>query len=180
MPDSCRKDNFFCQKSINPSHAEWFKMPCPPLIVSQSDYLIQVVDTNSHSAWQTVQIQINWLLQKPTDLDLHCFQRQGISRFRVQGQYSYFYINYRGTSNAFPQHVFIENFTWTPPLSRTMVKCSMWQLQTHQILPRPEVIKLFPVFNSAEHEICPANKSQITNNCKFFLTKHSWAWKFLC
>ena len=27
--------------------------------------------------WQTVQIQIIWLLQKPTDLDLHCLQRQG-------------------------------------------------------------------------------------------------------
>ena len=33
----------------------------------------------------------------------------------------------------------------------------------------PEVIKLFFVLNSAEHEICPANKSQITNNCNFFL-----------
>ena len=30
--------------------------------------------------WQTEQIQISWLLQKPTDLDLHCLQRQGISR----------------------------------------------------------------------------------------------------
>ena len=27
-----------------------------------------------------MQIQISWLLQKPTDLDLHCLQRQGISR----------------------------------------------------------------------------------------------------
>ena len=25
----------------------------------------------------------------------------------------------------------------------------------------------------AEHEIFPANKSQITNNCKFFLAKYS-------
>ena len=30
---------------------------------------------------QTVQIQISWLLQNPTDLDVHCFQRQGISGF---------------------------------------------------------------------------------------------------
>ena len=29
------------------------------------------------------------------------------------------------------------------------------------------------MLNSAEHEICPTNKSQITNNCKFFLAKHS-------
>ena len=28
-----------------------------------------------------MQIQISWLLQKPTDLDLHCLQRQGISAF---------------------------------------------------------------------------------------------------
>ena len=34
-----------------------------------------------------MQIQIRWLLQKPTDLDLHCLQRQGIfgfSRTRVK------------------------------------------------------------------------------------------------
>ena len=30
-----------------------------------------------------MQIQISWLLQKPTDLDLHCLQRQGISRFSM-------------------------------------------------------------------------------------------------
>ena len=56
-------------------------MPCPLLIVSQSDSLIQIVDINSYTDWQTVQIQISWLLQKPTDLDLHCLQRHGISRF---------------------------------------------------------------------------------------------------
>ena len=55
-------------------------MTCPLLIFSQSDYLIQMVDMNSDK-WQTVQIQISWLLQKPTDLDLHCLQRQGISGF---------------------------------------------------------------------------------------------------
>ena len=55
-------------------------MPCPHLIVSQSDYLIQGVDTNSHTEKQTVQIKISWLFQKPTDLDLHCLQRQGITR----------------------------------------------------------------------------------------------------
>ena len=56
-------------------------MTRPLLIFSQSDYLIQVVDTNSNTEWQTVQIQISWLLQKPTDLDLHCLQRQNISGF---------------------------------------------------------------------------------------------------
>ena len=62
-------------------------MPCPLLIFSQSDYLTRIVAINSHTSWQTVQIQISWLLQiflflqKPTDLDLHCLQRQGISGF---------------------------------------------------------------------------------------------------
>ena len=54
-------------------------MPRPCLIFSQSDDLIRIVVINSHTKWQTVQIQISWLLQKPTDLDLHCLQRQGIS-----------------------------------------------------------------------------------------------------
>ena len=34
--------------------------------------------------------------------------------------------------------------------------------------------KTFFVLNSAEHEIYPANKSKITNNCKFFLAKHRY------
>ena len=36
-------------------------MPCLFQIFSQSDYLSQIVDNNSHIEWQTVQIQINWL-----------------------------------------------------------------------------------------------------------------------
>ena len=60
---------------FNPCPAEYIKMPCPLLIFSQSDYLVQIVAKNSHTYWQTVQIQISWLLQKPTDLDLHCLQR---------------------------------------------------------------------------------------------------------
>ena len=43
---------------------------------------------------------------------------------------------------------------------------------------RPWGYKTFFMPNSAEHEFCPANKSQPTNNYKFFLAKHSWAWKF--
>ena len=30
-----------------------------------------------------MQIRISWLLQKPTDLDLHCLQRQYISGFSM-------------------------------------------------------------------------------------------------
>ena len=34
---------------------------------------------------KTVQIQISWLLQKPTDLDLHCLLRQGMSCLAREG-----------------------------------------------------------------------------------------------
>ena len=37
----------------------------------------------------------------------------------------------------------------------------------------PEVIKLFFMLNSTEYDIFHANKSQITNNAKLFLAKHS-------
>ena len=66
-------------------------MPHPIQIFSQSDCLIQIVDTNSLTEWQTMQIKISWLLKKPTDLDLHCLQRQGISvlsRTRVKQELS--------------------------------------------------------------------------------------------
>ena len=45
---------------------------------------------------------------------------------------------------------------------------------------RPRGYKTFFVLKSAEHEICPANKSQISNSCNFFLDRYSWAWTFLC
>ena len=38
---------------------------------------------------------------------------------------------------------------------------------------RPQGYKTFFMLDSAEHEICPANKSQITINCKFFLAKQA-------
>ena len=66
---------------LNPCHAELIKMPHPLLIFSQSDCFIPGMDINSHTLWQTVQVKISWLLQKPTDLVLHCLQRQSISRF---------------------------------------------------------------------------------------------------
>ena len=55
------------------------------MILSQSGYLIHVVDKTSDTKQQTVQIQISWLLQKPTDLDLHCLQRQGYPGSAGQG-----------------------------------------------------------------------------------------------
>ena len=51
-------------------------MPCPLVIVSHSVRWINIVNTNSQTKQQTMQIQISWLLQKPTDLDQHCLQRK--------------------------------------------------------------------------------------------------------
>ena len=55
------------------------------ITVRKSDYVIQIVDINSYIEWQTVKIQISWLLHKPTDQDLHYLQRQGISGSAGQG-----------------------------------------------------------------------------------------------
>ena len=41
------------EKHINPCHVEQIKMPHPLLVLSQSDYLVKVVDTNSNTEWQT-------------------------------------------------------------------------------------------------------------------------------
>ena len=38
-------------------------MPHPFQIFSQLDYLIQIIDRNSHTEWQTVQIQISFFLR---------------------------------------------------------------------------------------------------------------------
>ena len=56
-------------------------MPHPLLFLSQSDYLIQIFYINSPTEWQREQIQSSLLLNKPTDLDLLSFQREGISCF---------------------------------------------------------------------------------------------------
>ena len=60
-------------------------MPHPVQIVSQSDSLIQIIDINSHTDWQTAQIQISWLRQKPIDLDLNCLLKQGMSCLAREG-----------------------------------------------------------------------------------------------
>ena len=71
-------------------------MLCPLLIFKQSEYLIQVAHTNSNISSQTKQIQISWL---PTDLDLHCLQRQGISGFN-RTRVNIFYIRTDGLHHA--------------------------------------------------------------------------------
>ena len=68
-------------------------MPRPLLIFSQSYYLIQIVVINSHTQWQTVQIQISWLLQKPTDLGLHCLPRQSKLCAAREGLKSFILVN---------------------------------------------------------------------------------------
>ena len=72
-------------------------MPRLLLIFSQPDYLIQIVAINLHTSWQTVQIQISWLLKKPTDLDLHCLQNRVYPGSAGQGLNEHDFVNH--TSN---------------------------------------------------------------------------------
>ena len=56
-------------------------MPHPLVIFSQSDYLIQVVHSNVKYLMTNSADPDQLASKKPTDLDLHCLQRQGISGF---------------------------------------------------------------------------------------------------
>ena len=71
-----------------------------------------------------MQIQISWLLQKPTDLYLHCLQSQGISRFsrtRVDGHY---YKTLHNSQNDYlPQPLL-----WLVGLRDYMSKENVWEL----------------------------------------------------
>ena len=95
-------------------------MPHQLLIVSQSDCLILIVAIKSHTEWQTLQIQISWLLQKPTDLDLHCLQRQGImgfSRMRVNKNISKHYLQL-----LYPAYIKDQGQNWSPGILLGLVK----------------------------------------------------------
>ena len=77
-----------CLNDTNTCNAEETKMPRPFSIPSRSDFLVRsaVLGIDSHTQWQAVRIRIWWLLQRSTNLDLHCLQRQGMfgfSRTRV-------------------------------------------------------------------------------------------------
>ena len=118
-------------------------MPLSLLIINQSDYLIQVADINSHTELQTMQIQISWPL-KPTDLDLHCLQRQGVSRF------SRTRINF--TNNI---------------ITKKIPKHSVWNkiLVIREVLPFPLYQKQLR-YQPLTH-LCPAsNKRDIGKQCR--------------
>ena len=53
-----------------------------------------------------MQIQISWLLQKPTDLDLHCLQRQGISGFSRTRVNKFFCFQLMSNNQRYAQFLF--------------------------------------------------------------------------
>ena len=57
MDSTCILVCYWIGWCLNTCPTEWIKMPRLLLIFSQSDYLIQIVDRNSHTYWQTVQIR---------------------------------------------------------------------------------------------------------------------------
>ena len=74
-----------------------------------------------------------------------------------------------GSDHLFPFYKIWKIYCASIPLSK---------LKTTVI--RPRGFKTFFMPDSSEHDICQANKSQITYNSKFFLAKHNWIWKCLC
>ena len=48
---------------------------------ASSTILESVMTSDSHTLWKTVWLLISWLLKKPADQDLHCFQKGDISGF---------------------------------------------------------------------------------------------------
>ena len=72
-----------CLNDTNSCHAEETKMSRPFPIPWRSVFLVrsEVLGMCSHTQWQAVRIVIRWLLQRPTNLDLHCLQRQGMFGF---------------------------------------------------------------------------------------------------
>ena len=58
-------------------------------------------------------------------------------------------------------------------IAHTLARLYLRELDQWQTVIRPRGYKKIFMLNSAEHEICPANKSQITNNGKFFHSKLS-------
>ena len=92
-----------------------FKRPLPLLIFSQSDNLIQIVDINSNTEWQTVQIQISWLLQKPTDLDLHCLQSRVYPGSPGPGLTDAYPVNSRHVKFSLRKHAYSNILKISPP-----------------------------------------------------------------
>ena len=84
--------------------------------------------------WQTVQIQISWLLKKPTDLDRHCLQRQGVSgcrRTRVK--------RLRKKQSIYTKY-------WDRPAltALTKIRCQMWHLIFCGIWSRSTLLDTHP------------------------------------
>ena len=89
--------------------------------------LIHVVDAKSQTEWQTVQIQII-CLQNLTYQDLHCLQRQSISRFSRTRVNSLFncciYPKYLGSSTSY--HICSKIWTCTIYYLKLCLKIAGW------------------------------------------------------
>ena len=102
-------------------------MPRPFQIFSQSDYLIQIVDINSHTEWQTVQIQISWLLSQLIWIYTVCKGRvypgsagQGLLCLVDPGWYCNCLVGEEGTGSF--------TFLWFPACMLSVVACLIFLL----------------------------------------------------
>ena len=111
-----------------------------------------------------MQIQISWLLQKPTDLDLHCLQRQGISGFsrtRVN-TLTHIYI----CQNSTFINLVIREMTWQPNTRHIDTWCQ-WFLALYLIL-YVFAFLYYKVFGVPMKKLCIPGYSKCTQ-WKFWL-----------
>ena len=56
---------------------------------AQHNNMFDFIDMDLSCGWKTVWIQNSWLIQKPADLDLHCFQKR-VSNFEKKSMHHFF------------------------------------------------------------------------------------------
>ena len=73
-------------------------MPHPILFVSQTDNLIQIVDINLHTDWQTVQIKTSWLRSQLIWIYTVCKEMAylGSAGLGLKGVYGYKWVLFMG------------------------------------------------------------------------------------
>ena len=114
-----------------------------------------------------MQIQISWLLQKPTDLNLHCFQRQGISGFsrtRVNQILAVFFFFFFFLI-CYPQ------FSLAPLISRTQWLSKVEFRLEHSELQGPVVQSIVSLTTSLVIKTVTVLVNTISNSQVFLLKK---------
>ena len=93
-----------------------------------------------------MQIQISWLLQKPTDLDLHCLLRQGISGLsKSRLRFLNTWVKTVGKQKGGPDH---PSHMWSGPLlfkanMKTLIRLHISRCRKWRFLPSAGISKIY-------------------------------------